>query len=165
MEISEIRSAYANALSGLGVSKLAKNLDNADFSAPDKGLALAYRASTEALMAKEAWLPPAKLTHISKAADLFRQAVEASPKDPEIRMLRILVEQAIPVYLGFAIHHKEDKAVIFENLSLIPAKNLEKSLYSALIGYFSKTTILTSDELAKLSTAFESGKVTESASS
>ncbi|WP_242928545.1 hypothetical protein [Pontibacter vulgaris] len=81
---------------------------------------LAYRAASEATMAKHAWNPYQKMKHINKAAELFDEAVKRDSHNPEIRFLRFTMEHYVPRYLNMSAHLEEDKKYIIDSLRAHP---------------------------------------------
>ena len=154
MNIAEIRLAYSQAITDKTFSQLHKNLEVAEVTDTDRPVWMAYLATTEANLAKDAWLPTAKLGHLNKAMELFKQAIDAAGTDPEIRMLRILVDQAVPAFLGYPNHGMADKAIILNNLNLIPAKNLDAALFENIVNYLEKTGLFNLEEMEALKGAY-----------
>ncbi|GAB3204475.1 hypothetical protein ABID22_002565 [Pontibacter aydingkolensis] len=89
---------------------------------------LAYKASSEAVMAKYGWNPYNKLKHVKTAAAIFEEAVAMDRSHPEIRFLRFTVEHYIPRYLNLSEHIKEDKKLIIEGLKKHPKSGLSTEM-------------------------------------
>lgn len=61
----------------------------------------------------------AKLKHVMKSKNLLNSAVDRSPKDPELRFMRFMLEHFLPSFLGLNKHISDDLAVIFSNPTFI----------------------------------------------
>ncbi len=86
---------------------------------------LAFKAASEAVMAKYTWSPYNKLQHLKKSAVLFDQAVKLDSDDPEIRFLRYTVEFYVPRYLNMSANIEEDKKIVLHSLFKYPKSGLE----------------------------------------
>jgi hypothetical protein len=81
---------------------------------------MAYKAVSEATMAKYVWNPYQKLKHLRQSAAIFDEAVKLDRKNPEIHFLRFTVEHYVPRYLNLSGHLAEDKKVIMDSLKAHP---------------------------------------------
>lgn len=90
----------------------------------DDPVVLAYKAASEAVMAKYVWNPYSKLKHLKTAASIFEDAVGMDEQHPEIRFLRFTVEYYVPRYLNLSEHLEEDKEVIITGLKQHPRSGL-----------------------------------------
>ncbi|WP_276496542.1 tetratricopeptide repeat protein [Pontibacter litorisediminis] len=81
---------------------------------------LAYKAASEAVMAKYVWNPYSKLKQIKTAAAIFEEAVALDPQHPEIRFLRFTVEHYVPRYLNLSPNLERDKKVMIRSLKAHP---------------------------------------------
>jgi tetratricopeptide (TPR) repeat protein len=81
---------------------------------------LAYKAASEAVMAKYVWNPYSKLKQIKTAAAIFEEAVELDKDHPEIRFLRFTVEHYVPRYLNLSPNLESDKQVMIRSLKSHP---------------------------------------------
>lgn len=108
--ISEVRRLYHQGVESPDAAQQLHSL----VSSPDitDPLLIAYRGGAEALMAKHAWNPYAKLDHLSKSMHILQQAIELSPQQAEIRFIRFSVQYYIPRFLGFSKNLEEDAHVI-----------------------------------------------------
>ena len=87
---------------------------------------LAFKAASEAVMAKYTWSPYSKLQHLKNSAKLFDQAVKLDSDDPEIRFLRYTVEYYVPRYLNLSPNIEEDKKIVLNSLIRYPKSGLEE---------------------------------------
>ncbi len=81
---------------------------------------LAYKAASEATMAKYGWNPYQKMKHLKAATELFEEAVKGDKHNPEIRFLRFTVEHYVPRYLNMSPHLEEDKRYVINSLEAHP---------------------------------------------
>ena len=86
---------------------------------------LAYRGVAEALQARYAWSPLAKLRAVRGADKLFSRAVAIDVENIEIRFLRFTVEMSVPHYLGFSQHLAEDRTRILRAARHYPDLGLD----------------------------------------
>ena len=91
-------------------------------------IAWAYKASLEAIMAKHESNVFAKLGHVKKSSKSFSKAVEVSPNEPEIRILRYITEVHIPPYLGYSTNLNADKKVVLDYIKNNQTQNPEHHL-------------------------------------
>ncbi|ARS35902.1 hypothetical protein [Pontibacter actiniarum] len=89
---------------------------------------LAYKAASEAVMAKYVWNPYSKLKQIKTAAAIFEEAVELDSDNPEIRFLRFTVEHYVPRYLNLSQNLEEDKSVMISSLKAHPKSGISTEL-------------------------------------
>lgn len=89
---------------------------------------LAYKAASEAVMAKYVWNPYSKLKQIKTAAEIFDQAVALDEDHPEVRFLRFTVEHYVPRYLNLSQNIEEDKQVMFATLKEHPKSGISDEL-------------------------------------
>ncbi|AKD05270.1 hypothetical protein POKO110462_14555 [Pontibacter korlensis] len=89
---------------------------------------LAYKAASEAVMAKYVWNPYSKLKQIRTAAAIFEEAVKLDHDHPEIRFLRFTVEHYVPRYLNLSQHIEEDKRVMISSLKAHPDSGISTEL-------------------------------------
>lgn len=89
---------------------------------------LAYKAVSEAVMAKYIWNPYSKLKQIKAAAAIFDEAVQLDADHPEIRFLRFTVEYYVPRYLNLSQHVEEDKQLVIASLKAHPKSGVSTEL-------------------------------------
>ncbi|WP_439881941.1 hypothetical protein ACSX1A_02020 [Pontibacter sp. MBLB2868] len=93
---------------------------------------LAYKAASEAVMAKYVWNPYTKLKHLKAAASFFEDAVKLDKYAPEVRFLRFTVEFYVPRYLNLSEHLEEDKKVVILGLKQHPESGMTTELARAI---------------------------------
>lgn len=140
--LSELRNAYLQASKDEEAARrFYKKMAAFNEKHPVK---LAYKASSEAVMAKYNWNPYTKLKHVKTAAAIFEEAVALDRSNPEVRFLRFTVEHYIPRYLNLSEHLDEDKKLIIEGL-----RNHPKSGMSTEMAQTIKDFMLTKDHCSE----------------
>ncbi|GAB3526760.1 hypothetical protein GCM10027443_02370 [Pontibacter brevis] len=91
-------------------------------------LVLAYKAASEAVMAKYVWNPYSKLKQIKTANAIYEDAVAMDKNNAEIRFLRFTLQHYVPRYLNLSPHVEEDKKMIIKSLQAYPNSGLSKPL-------------------------------------
>ncbi|RIJ42579.1 hypothetical protein [Pontibacter oryzae] len=91
-------------------------------------LVLAYKAASEAVMAKYVWNPYSKLKQLRASAAIFEEAVALDANNPEIRFLRFTVEHYVPRYLNLSAHVEEDKRIVINSLKAHPKSGMSVEL-------------------------------------
>ncbi|MCJ8164929.1 hypothetical protein MKJ04_08735 [Pontibacter sp. E15-1] len=124
--VSQLRLQYLQASKEEAVAK-AFHTKMSAYTAGDP-LVLAYKAVSEAVMAKYVWNPYSKLKQIRAALAIFDSAVEKDKVNPEIRFLRFTVEHYVPRYLNLSEHVEEDKKMVISSLQAYPNAQMSKPL-------------------------------------
>ena len=62
----------------------------------------------------------------------LEQLIDSHSNNPELRFLRLTIQDNIPRFLGYNINIKEDKAFIHSHLSKIADKDLQEKIVSYL---------------------------------
>jgi len=86
---------------------------------------LAFKAASEAVMAKYTWSPYSKMKHLKTSATIFDEAVSLDADDPEIRFLRYTIQYYIPRYLNMSGNMEEDKRIVLNSLMKYPKSGLD----------------------------------------
>jgi hypothetical protein len=89
---------------------------------------LAYKAVSEAIMAKHVWNPYFKMKHLQASSEIFEEAVKLDAANPEIRFLRFTVEHYVPRYLNMSKNLQDDKAKIISGLQRHPNSGLSTDM-------------------------------------
>ncbi|MFT2010910.1 hypothetical protein ACMA1I_19705 [Pontibacter sp. 13R65] len=120
--LSELRKQYLAASQD---SEAGKNFYQlmSDYKEKEPVL-MAYKAVSEATMAKYVWNPYQKLKHLKQSAAIFEEAVQLENRNPEIHFLRFTVEHYVPRYLNLSGHLAEDKKVILDSLKAHPKSGI-----------------------------------------
>jgi hypothetical protein len=90
---------------------------------------LAYKGASEAIRAKYAGNPMAKLNHLKAAHRFFEQAVASDRTNPEIRFIRYSVESNTPKILNMRQNLQTDKKIIIDNILRYPKSDLDAETY------------------------------------
>lgn len=107
---------------------------------------LAYKAASEAVMAKYVWNPYSKLKHLKTGGEMFAEAVALDAKHPEIRFLRFTVEHYVPRYLNMSQHLQEDKQLIIRSLQAYPRSGISAELARAMRDFMLQKDHCTEEE-------------------
>lgn len=111
---------------------------------------LAYKAISEAIMAKHVWNPYMKMKHLQKSSEVFEQAVSLDAANPEIRFLRFTVEHYVPRYLNMSKNLQEDKAKIIAGLQRHPNSGLSTEMARSIRDFMLTKDHCTEQERQKL---------------
>jgi len=111
---------------------------------------LAYKAVSEAIMAKHVWNPYMKMKHLNKSSEIFEQAVQLDSQHPEIRFLRFTVEHYVPRYLNMSKNLEEDKAQIIAGLQRHPKSGLTTEMARNMRDFMLSKDHCTQEEKQKL---------------
>jgi tetratricopeptide (TPR) repeat protein len=121
-KVTELRGQYLEASKS---SEAAKRFNKMMGAYKDHHpVIMAYKAASEATMAKHVWNPYTKLHYLQRAAKLFEEAVKLDGQNPEIRFLRFTVEHYIPRYLNMSGNLQEDKQIIINSLKSYPSSGI-----------------------------------------
>lgn len=124
--VSQLRMQYLQASKEEAVAhKFHKRMSAYNDRDP---LVLAYKAASEAVMAKYVWNPYGKLKQIKTANAIFADAVALDKDNAEIRFLRFTLEHYVPRYLNLSAHVEEDKKMIISSLQAYPESDLSEGL-------------------------------------
>ncbi|MCX2740169.1 tetratricopeptide repeat protein [Pontibacter anaerobius] len=116
--VSELRAEYLEASKDKDAAeRFNKKMGKYEEKDP---VVLAYKAASEAVMAKYVWNPYSKLKQIRTAAAIFEEAVKLDKDNPEIRFLRFTVEHYVPRYLNLSTNLESDKKVMISSLKSHP---------------------------------------------
>jgi tetratricopeptide (TPR) repeat protein len=108
--IAQVRSLYGQGVEDEAAAK--KLLDLVIVGDQNDPLLLGYRGGAEALLAKHAWNPYAKLDYLDKSMKTLQRAIDLDPQNTEIRFIRFSIQFYVPRFLGLSKNLKEDAHVI-----------------------------------------------------
>lgn len=121
--VSELRQFYHKATKDANTGEaFHKHMAQYDGREP---VILGFKATSEAVMAKYAWSPYAKLKHLKNSSAIFEQAVKLDPDNAELRFLRYTVEYYVPRYLNLSNNVDEDRKIILNSLYKYPKSGLD----------------------------------------
>lgn len=118
--------------------KQASALSSSDLSNAYLGSALITKAKYEKGIKNKKAL-------IVKGADLLDNAVKNKPKDLEIRLIRLIIQENVPGIVKYKMFIQEDKKVIIENYSSQSA-----DIKKWISGYVKQSKAFTTEERKKL---------------
>lgn len=125
-KLSELRVQFLEASKD---SKAGRDFHKLMSDYEDKNpVVLAYKAISEAIMAKHVWNPYMKMKHLQKSSEIFEEAVQLNASNPEIRFLRFTVEHYVPRYLNLSKNLEDDKATIIAGLERHPKSGLSNDM-------------------------------------
>ncbi|SIT86050.1 hypothetical protein SAMN05444128_1652 [Pontibacter indicus] len=125
-KLSKLRVQFLEASKDSKAGKeFHKLMSNYEDSNP---VVLAYKAVSEAIMAKHVWNPYMKMKHLQKSSEIFEEAVQLDAANPEIRFLRFTVEHYVPRYLNLSKNLEDDKAKIIAGLERHPKSGLSNEM-------------------------------------
>ncbi len=116
----------------------------------------AYKAASEAMLARVVWNPFTKLSQVMKYSDLMEAAILEDMENIEVRFLRLSIEYNLPKFLGMSKHLDEDRDVIVKNLTSVEAMNVDPSFCRYIVYFLNDTGLCTSDELAAMESVLAS---------
>lgn len=120
-DLNQIRSDYPNAVES---EEITSKLD-AEFSStaePDKPVLLAYKGAVTTLVGKFAKGIGEKIRVFKQGVSLIEKAVAADPLNPEIRYIRMSVQENAPRILDYHNNIEEDKEFILKNYKNVSSK-------------------------------------------
>lgn len=93
--------------------------------------------------------PFSRIATVNDAHELFEKAVSDEPQNPEIRYLRITVEQNTPRFLGLSAHINEDKKIVLDRFDeYVNIAGVESA--KQVIAFMKYHKLCTTAELTKL---------------
>lgn len=107
-------------------------------------LKLAYYAASEMASAQYKFSPVAKLSAFNSGKKKLEKAALADPTNIEIRYIRYAIQCNAPSFLGYNKSIKDDRLLIFQNLSNLKTKDID--LYSHICAYLLTREKLTEAE-------------------
>jgi hypothetical protein len=118
--------------------------------AAQNAVVLAYKAASEAILAKHTGGLFDKLDRVKAAGKQFDQAVALDPKHPEIRFLRFSIESNLPGFLGASKHVQEDKSLLVQTLLSHPKSGLDVESFQTVRDYLLRGNHLTDEQAQRV---------------
>lgn len=118
----------------------------------------AYKAASEAMLARAVWNPFTKLSQVMKYDHLMEAAVEEEAENVEIRFLRLAIEYNLPRFLGMSKHLDEDLETITSNLTAVPSMNLDASFCRYIIYFLRDAELSTEEEILEMEKVLSSAE-------
>jgi hypothetical protein len=110
-DVSELRKLYPNAASSEANAK-AFDAKVADVTEKSDPVLAAYKGAAQTLLAKFSNNLPDKISYMKAGAHLIDGAAVAEKSNIEIRMIRLSVQESVPLIVNYRKNKKEDKAFI-----------------------------------------------------
>lgn len=85
----------------------------------DETVLVAYKGAVTTMMAEYAQGIKDKKTFFKEGKELLEHAIEAEPKNVEIRCIRLSVQENVPKITGYYKNKDEDKQFILDNYSTL----------------------------------------------
>ncbi len=117
----------------------------------------AYRAASEAMMARVVWNPISKLAQVIKYAEMMENAVMSDKDNIEIRFLRLSIEYNIPKFLGMSKNLEQDTDMIVKNLSDVQNMDLDPSYGRYILSFLETTKLCTDQEMLTMKQGLNPG--------
>jgi hypothetical protein len=142
--LSEIRSYYQKAAEEKTAAQ--KLVDLSRGGNLEDPLLYGYKGAAHMMMAKHVGNPFKKLSYFNTGKDIFSKAIEAAPKNVELRFLRFSVQAEAPAFLNYKQNLEEDK-----NILLAQTANLgDAELKQIILSYLLSSKELSDSEKEKL---------------
>jgi hypothetical protein len=109
-----------------------------------------FIAGLQALKAKHAWNPYAKIKYINNCEKTFEKAIAADPRNIEIRFMRFSVENSVPGFLGYKKNLAPDSEVIINQLDRKNYGTADKTLTIEIIKYLTNSRRCTPAQIEEL---------------
>ncbi|MEY4110176.1 MAG: hypothetical protein RLZZ46_531 [Bacteroidota bacterium] len=113
--LEEIKQRFDRAAQGKEDAKHLFELLSSMKLNPNQRL-YAWWGATETLLAKEAMFPGTKLNLLDKGMEKINATLKKFPADPEIILLRFMIESQVPAFLGRSKNLDNDKTFLLKNL-------------------------------------------------
>jgi hypothetical protein len=112
--ITEVRKLYATANNSESIAKeFAVKLN--EVSKEDNKTLVAYKGASLALLSKLANRVSEKMKKFKEGAGLIEYAVASEPNNIEIRMIRLSVQENVPMIVNYRGKKKEDKKFLLDH--------------------------------------------------
>ncbi|MFV8838621.1 hypothetical protein [Salinimicrobium soli] len=130
-ELSKIRNLYQRAPERETAAKELLKITE-DYRKEDPVL-FAYKGAAHMMMAKHVINPFTKMSHFNKGKKIYSAAIEADPKNMELRFLRYSVQSEAPGFLGYKQNVEEDKTLLLKNTKQLQDPGLKKMIVEYLL--------------------------------
>ncbi len=131
-KLSEVREEYIKAPGNKEITTKLYDLLS-DVSKNDKKVYVAYKGASWTMMAKYTKAKKEKKSLFKEGAGLIEFAVSAAPKDVEIRIIRLSIQENAPKFLKYGSSIHEDKQFVLENYSKIKSKSVQSYVRSYVL--------------------------------
>ncbi len=83
---------------------------------PKSGLEWAYAGAFECMKAEDAWNPYSKYEHFKKGCSFIDKGVSLDSNNVHVRLVRFVIQDQSPEFLGYHSEIEEDEAFLRSNL-------------------------------------------------
>lgn len=145
LNLAQVRQAYiAAAESEANAEKFASLLESVSKDDGNKVL-VAYKGCSLTLKSKHSNYLPDKISFMKEGAAYLDHAAQSDPKNIEIRMIRLSVQENVPFIVNYRDNIDEDKALILANYA-----KASKEVKAHVGNYVKISDTFTKDEKAKI---------------
>ena len=138
-KLSEVREDYMKASGNKEITiKLVDLLS--EVTKDDEKVYVAYKGASLTIMAKYTKAKKEKKAFFKEGAGLIEFAVLAAPKDVEIRVIRLSIQENAPKFLKYRSKLQEDKQFVLDNYNKIKLKSVQSFVRSYVLQSDSFTT-------------------------
>ncbi len=131
-DLNEIRQQYPISVESAEItSKL--NGELSDITKSSKPELQVYKGAVLTLMAKFVKSKKEKKQYFKDGVALIENAINASPKNIELRYIRLSVQENSPRFLGYQENIEADKLFILENYASISSKEVKSVLHDFIL--------------------------------
>jgi hypothetical protein len=128
-DLSTCRKLYLSAASE---KSKAEELMNLTANPRGDDLVTGYQGAVRMVMARYYFNPITKWKSFSRGRDMLESAVESQPDNPELRYLRLSIQENAPSFLGYHQHQEEDKSFLNRELTRIQDAELRQMIFDYL---------------------------------
>ena len=89
---------------------------------------LGYNGAAKVLMAKFSFNPVSKMNYFNKGKKILEDAISKSHNEPELRYLRLSIQENVPKMLGYSSMIAADRKFLNEKLNDIADSQLKKTI-------------------------------------
>jgi hypothetical protein len=131
-ELSEVREEYIKASGNKEITSKLYDLLS-EVTRDDEKVYVAYKGASLTMMAKYAKAKKEKKAFFKEGAGLIEFAVSAAPKNIEVRIIRMGVQENVPKFLKYRSNIQEDKQFVIDNFSKIKSKSVHSFVRSYVL--------------------------------
>ena len=128
-KLSEVREDYIKASGNKEITTKLFDLLS-EVTKDDEKVYVAYKGASLTLMAKYTKAKKEKKVFFKEGAGLIEFAVLAAPKDIEIRVIRLSIQENAPKFLKYRSKLQEDKQFVLDNYNKIKSKSVQSFVRS-----------------------------------
>lgn len=131
-KLSEVREEYIKAPGNKEITTKLYDLLS-DVSKNDKKVYVAYKGASWTMMAKYTKAKKDKKALFKEGTGLIEFAVSEAPKDIEIRIIRLSIQENAPKFLKYRSSIQEDRQFILDNYNKIKSKSVRSYVRSYVV--------------------------------